>query len=176
MGRQSAAKNHLLLIAAGKGLHRLARVRRAYAQLRDGLIRQTVDPLRRQDALEPGELAERREGNIAAHGERHHQPFPFAVFRDEGDAGSDRIARRANPGNPRADANPAGTRRQGTVDGLEHLRPAGANETAEADHLPGPHLEGDILKGARCCEPINLEQHLAERRVPLGETAPRSGD
>ncbi|ADI10120.1 hypothetical protein SBI_07000 [Streptomyces bingchenggensis BCW-1] len=157
VGQQPLADDDLLLIAAGQGAYALVETSHADRQL-------LGDPGRR--AALPGPVdepgagggAQRDQAQVLLDGGVQDQALALAVLGDEPDPGGHGRAH-VVPGQPLTeDFDGAGVVRIGAEDGPYDLGTARADESGEPHHLPGPHLEGDVVEDAVPGQALDLEQ------------------
>src|SRR4051794_23090199 len=147
VAQQPAGQHDLLLVAAGQRAHLTVDVDRPQVQ-RLGLVpgRLLLRPAGQETAA--GEAPQGGQRDVAVDRLAEQQPLALAFLRRQAHPGSD--GRAHVPVAQRAAAYPdrAGSGLPGTVDGLQDLRPAGADQAGEAQDLARAHGERDLLEAA----------------------------
>src|SRR5690606_30835733 len=172
LARDPAGEDHLLLIAARQLADRLFDGRGLDAQP----VRHRLGdlPLRAPpEEAEAADLLGHTEPDILAHRAQQQESLLLTVLRHEADAGDDRVARPADAAGNTVDPDLAGRCAVEADQGAGQLRPTGADQAADAQHLAGPQLEADV---ADPCggQPADGEPHRAvAARRPVEEIGHR---
>ena len=165
LGRQPFGDDDLLRVAAGQRPDRAVGGRGLDPQALDLRLGQLLG-LVRHDPGVAAELIQDRQADVARHAMLGHEPLAAAVFRDEGDAGRDRVARVADLHWLAGDPDLAAGQR---IDPAQHARQsaaAAAQQAGHAHHLAAMHDQIDIARLARPRDAAQLDQRLAQRHVP----------
>lgn len=142
---EPAGQQDLLLVAAGEFADLLLGARGLDPQP----LHEDVDDavlLGTGDDAGTGEAGHRGQHDVLADREAGHDAFGLAVLGQQADARPDGAGGGEAAQGASADAQFAGVQREGAGQGLRGLTAAGAEESAEAEHLARVQRQGDVVE------------------------------
>src|SRR5690606_28414829 len=104
-----------------------------------------------------------RQPDVVLDGGAEDEALDLAVLGDQAETGLDGGVDVAPGQRATLERDRAGLVGVGPEDGPEHLGAAGTDEAGDADHLPGPDGERDVLEPTGRGEVLDAQQLLADR-------------
>ena len=174
MGRQPFADHHFLLIAAGKGFHRLPPAKGLNLQARGVLVRQP--PFAGVVKHAAGvQFAELRQADVLGDRQGDNCSLLLPLFRHADDTGADRVGRLAKAHRFSLQHDIAGRGMRDPGERLHQLGAPGAHQPVKAKDLPFAQAEADMGELGGVAEVFHLQHRFPwdtiDFRVGLGNRA-----